>query len=216
MNEGSSRKLDHAIQARSSKEHYTAIYGDDGCECSDICQGIRPLSHAGKPGMKSPPASDVSEAGRIFEAHRSRLFAIAYRMLRSRAEADDLLQDAYLRWHQCRTDDIQSQVAFLITITTRLCLDRLRVQKLERNRYTAPWLPGPTPEDHEASPEMQFERAEEVSIGFQAVLERLGPEERAVFLLHDVFDYDYSEVAAVMGKAAPSCRQMIHRARARV
>jgi len=177
---------------------------------------MEPALHAGKPGMASQPASDSGEAGRIFEAHRDRLLAIAYRMLRSRADAEDLLQDVYLRWHQCRTDNIESQLAFLVTITTRLCLDRLRVQKQERKRYAGAWLPEPIAEDHAASPEMQFERADEVSIGFLAVLERLGPEERAVFLLHDVFDYDYSEVAEVVGKAAPSCRQMIHRARARV
>src|SRR5262249_9395050 len=134
----------------------------------------------------------------------------------SRADADDLLQDAYLRWHQCSIDDIQSPSAFLVTITTRLCLDRLRVLKHERERYAGPQLPEPIIEEHGVSPEMQFEFADEVSIGFLAVLERLGPEERTVFLLHDVFDYDYPEVAEVVGKAAPSCRQMIHRARARV
>jgi RNA polymerase sigma-70 factor (ECF subfamily) len=134
---------------------------------------------------------DVTETARIFEAHRGRLFGIAYRMLRSRADADVLLQDAYLRWQQCRTDGIESHLAFLITITTRLCLDRLRIQKQERQRYAEPWLPELIAEDHAASPEMEFERADEVSVGFFAVLERLGPEERAVFLLHDVFDYDY-------------------------
>ncbi len=208
--------MGHTRQAHSTEEHYTADYGENGCESSDSCQGIMPLSHAGKPGMASQPASDVREAGRIFEAHSGRLFQIAYRMLGSRADADDLLQDAYLRWHRCRTDNIQSPLAFLVTITTRLCLDRLRVLKQERERYVGTWLPEPIVDDHAASPEMQFELADEVSIGFSAVLERLGPEERAVFLLHDVFDYDYAEVAEVVGKAAPSCRQMIHRARARV
>jgi len=205
--------MGHTRQAKSTEEHYSAEYVENECEGSDNWQCIMPLSHAGKP---SQPASDVGEAGRIFEAHRGRLFRIAYRMLGSRADADDLVQDAYLRWHRCSTSNIQSPLAFLVTITTRLCLDRLRVLKQERTRYTGPWLPEPIVEDHAASPETQFELADEVSIGFLAVLERLGPEERAVFLLHDVFDYDYSEVAEVMGKAALSCRQTIHRARARV
>jgi RNA polymerase sigma factor (sigma-70 family) len=208
--------LSDTRQARSTEEHYTADYREDGCESSDSCCRIGPLSHTVKHDMVSLPASDVGEAGRIFEAHRDRLFRIAYRMLGSRADADDLVQDAYLRWHRCSTSNIQSPLAFLVTVTTRLCLDRLRALKQERARYTGPWVPEPIIDDHAASPETQFELADEVSIGFLAVLERLGPEERAVFLLHDVFDYDYSEVAEVMGKAAPSCRQMIHRARARV
>jgi RNA polymerase sigma-70 factor (ECF subfamily) len=137
-------------------------------------------------------------------------------MLGSRAEAEDLLQDAYLRWHQCHTEDIQSPIAFLITITTRLCLDRLRELKEEREHYVGPWLPEPIVDDDIRSPEMQLELADEVSVAFLAVLERLGPEERAAFLLHEVFDYDYPEVAQMLGKSAPACRQMIHRARLRV
>jgi RNA polymerase sigma-70 factor (ECF subfamily) len=137
-------------------------------------------------------------------------------MLGSRADAEDLLQDVYLRWHQSATHDIQSPVAFLVTITTRLCLDRLRALKQQRAQYVSPWLPEPIVDDHMPSPEMQLQLADDVSVGFLAVLERLGPEERAAFLLHDVFDYDYREVAQVLGKTEPSCRQMIHRARARV
>src|SRR5262245_45084631 len=128
--------MGHTRQAHSTEQRYTA-------------------DHA------SQPASDVGEAGRIFEAHRGRLYLIAYRMLRSRAEADDLLQDAYLRWHQCSSDDIQSPLAFLVTITTRLCLDRLRVLKQERLRYHGPWSPEPIG-DHAASPETHFELADEV------------------------------------------------------
>jgi len=152
----------------------------------------------------------------IFQSHRPRLFGVAYRMLGSRADAEDILQDAYLRWHQSYTEDIESPIAFLITMTTRLCLDRLRKLKEERARYVGVWLPEPIVDDHIPSPEMQRELADEVSIAFLAILERLGPEERAAFLLHEVFDYDYPEVAQMIGKAEPACRQMIHRARARV
>jgi RNA polymerase sigma-70 factor, ECF subfamily len=164
----------------------------------------------------NPGRFAVNGTAEVFQSHRARLFGVAYRMLGSRAEAEDLLQEAYLRWHQSATEDIQSPVAFLVTITTRLCLDRLRELKQEREHYTGPWLPEPIVEDHFPSPEMQLEFAEEVSVAFLAVLERLGPEERAGFLLHDVFDYDYPEVAQMVGKSEPACRQMIHRARVRM
>lgn len=210
--------MSHTTQVHSAERQYAPRYGKDGFESSDSYRhGSMHLSPASNPGMTSEPARDVrDDAARIFEAHRGRLFGIAYRMLGSRADADDLLQDAYLRWHECSTENIESPIAFLVTVTTRLCLDRLRVLKHERERYTGPWLPEPIVEDYAASPETQLELADEVSLGFLAVLERLGPEERAVFLLHDVFDYDYAEVAEVVGKAEPSCRQMIHRARLRV
>jgi len=163
-----------------------------------------------------PEGFAMNGTAEIFQSHRPRLFGVAYRMLGSRADAEDILQDAYLRWHQSYTEDIESPIAFLITMTTRLCLDRLRKLKEERARYVGVWLPEPIVDDHIPSPEMQRELADEVSIAFLAILERLGPEERAAFLLHEVFDYDYPEVAQMIGKAEPACRQMIHRARARV
>lgn len=159
---------------------------------------------------------DPASCARVFQAHRPRLFGVAYRMLGSRAEAEDILQDAYLRWHQSAQEDIRSPVAFLVTMTTRLCLDRLRELKSERETYTGPWLPEPILDESMPSPEMRLELADDVSIAFLATLERLGTEERAAFLLHDVFDYDYPEVAQVLEKAEPCCRQMVHRARTRV
>jgi RNA polymerase sigma-70 factor (ECF subfamily) len=137
-------------------------------------------------------------------------------MVGSRADAEDLVQDVYLRWCQSARHDIQCPLAFLVTITTRLCLDRLRDLKQQRAEHTGSWLPDPIIEDQVPSPEMQLESRHEVSIGFVAVLERLGPEERAAFLLHDVFDYDYQEVAQVLGRTQTSCRQLMHRARARL
>ena len=163
----------------------------------------------------NPGRLATNGSAEVFQSHRPRLFGIAYRMLGSRADAEDLLQDAYLRWHQSATEDIHSPIAFLVTITTRLCLDRLRELRQEREHYVGPWLPEPIVEDQFPSPGMQLELADEVSVAFLAVLERLGPEERAVFLLHDVFDYDYPEVAQMLGKAEATCRQIIHRARAR-
>ena len=158
----------------------------------------------------------MNATAETFETHRPRLFGVAYRMLGSRADAEDVLQDAWLRWHQSATDDIQTPVAWLVTTTTRLCLDRLRAVKQDRERYVGPWLPEPIVNDHIPSPELQRELADEVSVAFLAVLERLGPEERAAFLLYEVFDYDYREVAQMLGKAEPACRQMVHRARTRV
>jgi len=158
----------------------------------------------------------MNRSADLLQSNRPRLFAIAYRMLGSRAEAEDMLQEVFLRWYESAHQDIQSPIAFLVTITTRLCLDRLRVLKQERGQYVGPWLPEPIVEDEVPSPEMQLEFAENVSIAFLTVLERLGAEERAAFLLHDVFDYDYPEVARMLGKSEPACRQMIHRARIRV
>jgi len=158
----------------------------------------------------------MTTAAELFQLHRPRLFGIAYRMLGSRTEAEDLLQDAYLRWHESDRTGIQSVAAFLVTITTRLCVDRLRALKQERVHYVGEWLPEPILDDYIPSPEMQRELVDDVSVAFLAVLERLGPEERAAFLLHDVFDYDYPEVAQTLDKAEPACRQLISRARARL
>jgi RNA polymerase sigma-70 factor (ECF subfamily) len=152
----------------------------------------------------------------VFELHRPRLFGIACRILGSRTEAEDRLQDAYLRWHESDRTNIQSAAAFLITITTRLCVDRLRVLKQERAHDVGSWLPESIVDDHVPSPEMQCEFVDDVSVAFLAVLERLSPEERAAFLLHEVFDYDYPEVAHTLDKSEPACRQLLHRARARL
>jgi RNA polymerase sigma-70 factor (ECF subfamily) len=138
-------------------------------------------------------------------------------MLGCRSEAEDILQDAYLRWHQSKPVNIQSVVAFLVTITTRLCLDHLRKRKQERALDVAEaWLFEALVTDSSPSPEMQRECSEEVSVAFSAVLERLGREERAAFLLHEVFDYDYPELARMLGKTESACRQIVHRARKRV
>ena len=158
----------------------------------------------------------MNGAADIFESHRSRLFGVAYRMLRTRADAEDVLQDAYLRWHETTMNDIQSPIGFLITVTTRLCLDRLRHLKKERDDYTGAWLPEAIEDDCAPSPEEQVEMAEEVSTAFLAVLERLGSEERAAFLLREKFDYDYPEVARLVGKSESACRQLIHRSRTRL
>jgi len=158
----------------------------------------------------------MDRAAEIFGSHQPRLFGIAYRMLRTRADAEDVLQDAYLRWHEAAGKDIRSPVAFLITITTRLCVDRIRDRKKEREQCTRPELPHRIAQECVPSPEARLEIADEVSVAFLAVLERLGAGERAAFLLHEVFDYDYPEVAQMIGKSEAACRQLVHRALLRV
>lgn len=153
-----------------------------------------------------------------FTAVRPRLFAIAYRMLGSRADAEDVLQDAWMRWHQTDQTALQSAEAWLVTVVTRLSIDRLRAAKTEREAYVGWWLPEPLvePESHAPTPETAVELAGDVSMALLWVLERLSPEERAAFLMRQVFDQDYSEIAALLGKTEAACRQMVHRASDRV
>jgi RNA polymerase sigma-70 factor, ECF subfamily len=155
----------------------------------------------------------TNRAAEIFEAHRSRLLAIANRMLGTRCDAEDLVQDAYLRWHQTATQEIECPVAFLVTITKRLCLDRLRELKQQPIQYVDSSISEAIVEDHAPSPEEQLASKEELAAGFLIVLERLGPAERAAFLLHDLFDYEYREVAQILRRSEESCRQTLHRAR---
>ena len=160
--------------------------------------------------MPLPPTTDP------FTTLRPRLFGIAYRMLGVRADAEDVLQDAWLRWSRTDASTLQSAEAWLVTIVTRLSIDRLRALKAEREAYVGWWLPEPLVELDAHTPESAAELAGELSVAFLYVLERLGPEERAAFLLRQVFDYDYPEIAAQLGKTEASCRQMVHRARERV
>jgi len=146
-----------------------------------------------------------------FEQHRARLWGIAYRMLGTRAEADDLVQEAWLRWN--RATDVRTPEAWLVTITTRLCIDRLRQLKQERETYTGPWLPEPMLVDTAPPADQATELASDLSVAFLAVLERMTPEERAALLLREVFDSDYGDIAQILGKSETSCRQIVSRAR---
>jgi RNA polymerase sigma-70 factor (ECF subfamily) len=149
-----------------------------------------------------------------FEALRGRLFGLAYRMLGSRAEAEDLVQETYVRWHQTEHGSIENPEAWLVTTTTRLAIDRLRRLKTEREAYVGPWLPEPIVTD--APPDRDLDLAADLSMAFLTLLERLGPEERAALLLHDVFDVGYREIASVIERSEAACRQVVHRARERV
>ena len=151
-----------------------------------------------------------------FTALRPRLFSIAYRMLGTRADAEDVVQDAWLRWQGTDAAAVRSDEAWLVTTVTRLAIDRLRAAKAQREAYVGWWLPEPLVAVDEHSPEAAVELAGELSVAFLWVLERLSAEERAAFLMREVFDYDYAEIAALLDKTEPACRQMVHRAAARV
>lgn len=147
-----------------------------------------------------------------FEANRRRLQRLAYRMLGSVSEAEDVVQDAWLRWARAGAG-VSDPAAWLVRATTRLCLDRLRAAKAQRAAYRGPWLPEPLIEPLAEDP---LERAEDVSVAFLLALERLSPLERAVFLLHDVFDEDYAAVAGALDRSEAAVRQLASRAREHV
>jgi RNA polymerase sigma-70 factor, ECF subfamily len=149
-----------------------------------------------------------------FEALRGRLFGLAYRMLGSRADAEDIVQETYVRWHQAAHGGVESPEAWLVTTSTRLAIDRLRRLKTEREAYVGQWLPEPIVT--QAPPDRDLDLAADLSIAFLTLLERLAPEERAAFLLHDVFDVGYREIASVIERSEAACRQVVHRARERV
>lgn len=151
----------------------------------------------------------------LFQQHRSRLFGLAYRMLGTPSDAEDVLHDAWLRWHAQNVDALDDAEAWLVTVTTRLSLDRLRRAKTERAHYPGPWLPEPLIAESE-QPEAQLERAESLTLTFLLLLERLSAEERAAFLLREVFDYSHAETAAMLDISEDACRQRVHRARLRL
>jgi len=158
----------------------------------------------------------MDDATLTFDRLRPRLQGIAYRMLGSMAEAEEVVQDAWLRWHEADKASFDSAEAWLVTVVTRLSIDRLRAAKVQREHYIGAWMPEPVLTDAPESPEQLLERADNISVAFLAVLERLAPEARAAFLLREVFDADYDEIARTLGKSEAACRQLVHRAKAQV
>jgi RNA polymerase sigma-70 factor, ECF subfamily len=155
-------------------------------------------------------AIELDAAG--FEAHRPRLFSIAYRMLGSASEAEDVVQDAWLRARTDEHADVRSPRAYLTTIVTRLCIDRLRSAERTRLEYPGPWLPEPLAEPNQESAEL----AASLTTAFLVLLEQLSPTERAVFLLREVFELDFDEIAGNVGKSEANTRQILTRARRRL
>jgi len=166
--------------------------------------------------LDSTSAMTPTDALEPFAGLRPRLFGIAYRMLGVRADAEDVLQDAWLRWNAADRAALQSAEAWLVTVVTRLAIDRLRAAKAERESYVGWWLPEPLVEMEERTPETLAELASDLSVAFLHMLERLAPEERAAFLLRQVFDYEYAEIAAILDKTEAAVRQIVHRASERV
>ena len=150
-----------------------------------------------------------------FQQHRQRLFGLAYRMLGTPADAEDVLHDAWLRWHAQDIGALDDPEAWLVTVTTRIALDRLRRAKTERAHYSGPWLPEPATVDAD-QPETRLERNESLTLSFLLLLERLSAEERAAFLLREVFDYSHGETAAMLEISEDACRQRVHRAKLRL
>ena len=152
----------------------------------------------------------------LFQSHRRQLFAVAYRMLGSASDAEDVVQDAWLRYAAAQPADVRSPQAYLTTIVTRLCLDRLKSARAAREEYVGPWLPEPLLTDERLQPDQSLALAESVTLAFMVLLETLTPEERAVFLLREVFDHEYAEIATMLEMTPANCRQLFHRAKAHI
>lgn len=159
---------------------------------------------------------DAADLDRIADQERPRLIGLAYRMTGSRADAEDIVQEALLRAHRADVDGIESPAAYLTTITTRLAIDHQRSARVRREAYVGPWLPEPISADPAPDAAAAAELADTLSMAFLVVLETLSPDERAVLLLHDVFAYSHAEIAAMLGRTDASCRQLLRRARQRI
>jgi RNA polymerase sigma-70 factor, ECF subfamily len=151
-----------------------------------------------------------------FEALRPLLFSIAYRMMGSVADAEDAVQEAFVRWSAVDASGVSSPKAYLSKVVTRLCIDRLRSAQHRRETYVGPWLPEPLIDETVPDAAEETERADTLSMAFLVVLESLSPLERAAFLLHEVFGYDYAELADILARKEDACRQLAHRARQHV
>jgi RNA polymerase sigma-70 factor (ECF subfamily) len=155
-------------------------------------------------------------AANVFEEQRPYLFSIAYRLLGAVSDAEDMLQEAFLRWDQDRQASVRSPRAYLATIVVRLCMDQLRSARSRREVYVGPWLPEPLLTSGRSDLTDNLVLRESLSFAFLLMLENLSPLERAVFVLREVFDYDYPEIAETVGKTQANCRQVFHRARQRM
>ncbi len=163
--------------------------------------------------MDPEARSDHTE---VFERQRPRLFGIAYRMLGSVEDAEDVVQSAYVQWHETGAAGVQNPEAWLASVVTRRAIDRLRRASAERERYVGDWLPEPIFTAMPSDADHRAELASDISIAFLVLLERLSPDERAAFLLREVFGADYGEVAVVLDRTEEACRQIVYRAKQRV
>ena len=148
--------------------------------------------------------------------YRGLLFSVAYRMLGSVADAEDMLQETFIRWQEAANDEIRSPRAFLVTVITRLCINQLQSARVRREEYVGEWLPEPLVTGPGSDPLGVLKVDESISMAFLLLLERLTPMERAVFLLREVFEYEYAEIANVLGQSETNCRQILRRAKQHV
>jgi RNA polymerase sigma factor (sigma-70 family) len=174
---------------------------------------FRPLLDIDETSVWSPVWEGFMNSLDDFNYHRPLLFGIAYRMLGTVADAEDMVQETFLRWQQATDETVSSVKTYLATIITRLCIDYLRSARVRREQYVGTWLPEPLFTQPSLTATDLMELAESLSIAFLTVLERLSPIERAVFLLRDVFDYDYDEISLMVGKSPTNCRQILKRAK---
>jgi RNA polymerase sigma-70 factor (ECF subfamily) len=171
---------------------------------------------AGGPEEAKPQPAGDTERLAAFDKYRGLLFSVAYRMLGSVADAEDMLQETFLRWQQAAGEEIRSPRAFLVTIITRLCINQLQSARVRREEYVGEWLPEPLVTDPQSDPLGAVKADESLSMAFLLLLERLTPMERAVFLLREVFEYEYAEIGKMLGQNEPNCRQMLRRAKQHV
>ena len=147
-----------------------------------------------------------------FEKYRAMLFSMAYRMLGTISDAEDMVQEAFLRWHKAAEVDVHSPKSYLATTLTRLCIDHLQSARVKREQYVGPWLPEPVITE----PDLESRFADSLAVGFLLLMESLSPAERAVFLLREVFEFEYSEIAEIVMKSEQNCRQLFRRARKQI
>ena len=164
--------------------------------------------------MRPEPVDDLEEAAAVFTSVRPRLFGIAYRMLGTATEADDVVQDAWLRWQGTDRSAVREPAAFLATTTTRLAINALRSARVRRETYVGPWLPEPV--DTSADPYLGAERGEALEFAALLLMEKLTPSERAAYVLREAFDYPYAQIADVLQSTEPAVRQLVSRARKHV
>src|SRR5689334_291915 len=167
--------------------------------------------------MTTTQTTTTDDPAATFEPHRPMLTGLAYRMLGSIADAEDVVQSAYVRWHNADRAGVENPPAFLRTTVTRLCLDQLESARVRRERYVGPWLPEPLVDRSLSDIQTDAnELAADISTALMLTLERLSPIERAAFLLHDVFGVEFAEIARVLGRSEGACRQLASRAREHV
>jgi RNA polymerase sigma-70 factor (ECF subfamily) len=165
--------------------------------------------------LEGAQPDDADKAVRLaaFDQYRSLLFSVAYRMLGRVTDAEDMLQETFIRWQQASDEEVRSPRAYLVTIVSRLCLNHLQSARVQREQYVGEWLPEPLVTGSGSDPLGIIRLDESLSMAFLVLLERLTPIERAVFILREVFEYEYSEIAAVLGQSETNCRQILRRAR---